>query len=499
MTSALALQLAVTAAISLTSPEMERRAVHHLTEQFERVGRAAPVIDEGLTRAARALAEEALQTSAKEAANVLSVSQAVSDAEGYDPSPRALVIRGSPPDQALASFLARTDASHEPASRMGIGAAIRGESGALVALLATRKVTLKSFPRLVKPGNSPRLCGELSGSFRAADVFVTLPNGDVDKPTVSLEGPRFCAKIGFPIAGRYSIEVVGLGAQGPEVAALFFADAGSSAHREGRAHLVEPASVVEARSAILARINALRKAHHLVPIEFDDGLDSVAQKYSEQMATQGFFAHVAPDGSDLRGRLQKAGYGYRVAGENLGLAPGPIAAHFGIEQSPGHLRNLIDPRYTRLGLGIAYQRGDERPQAIVTEIFTEPNVGLADPLQAAYRSLQEKRAELKLPALQRSGILEAIALEHAKRALELDQPRPQLPGVPLDEKVFAAVKDIRTTTVDVFVSESPRKITDSKSLEDRRNDRVGVGAVKGDSTTYGKNKYWVVVIYASPK
>jgi hypothetical protein len=160
---------------------------------------------------------------------------------------------------------------------------------------------------------------------------------------------------------------------------------------------------------------------------------------------------------------------------------------------------LIDPRYTRLGLGIAYQRGDERPQAIVTEIFTEPNVGLADPLQAAYRSLQEKRAELKLPALQRSGILEAIALEHAKRALELDQPRPQLPGVPLDEKVFAAVKDIRTTTVDVFVSESPRKITDSKSLEDRRNDRVGVGAVKGDSTTYGKNKYWVVVIYASPK
>jgi hypothetical protein len=95
--------------------------------------------------------------------------------------------------------------------------------------------------------------------------------------------------------------------------------------------------------------------------------------------------------------------------------------------------------------------------------------------------------------------LEQIALEHAKRALELDQPRTQLPGVPLDEQVFAADKDIRTTTVDVFVSESPRKITDSKSLGDRRNDRVGVGAVRGDSATYGKNKYWVVVIYASPK
>jgi len=499
MTGAFALHLVATAAISLSTSDMERRASHHLTEQFERVGRAVPVIDESLSRAARALAEEALQTSAKDAANVLSVSQAVSDAQGYDPSPRALVIRGTPPDQALASFLARADASHEPASRMGIGAAIRGESGALVALLAARKVTLKSFPRLVKPGKSPMLCGELGGSFRTADVFITLPSGDVDKPPVSLEGPRFCAKIGFPIAGRYSVEVVGQGAQGPEVAALFFVDAGSGAHREGRAHLVEPGSVPEARSAILGRINALRKAHHLVPVEFDDGLDSAAQKYSEQMASQGFFAHVAPDGSDLRGRLQKLGYGYRVAGENLGLAPGPVAAHFGIEQSPGHLRNLIDPRYTRLGLGIAYQRGEERPQTILTEIFTEPNAAPGDPLQAAYQSLQEKRAELKLPALQRSEVLEGIALEHAKRALELDQPKPRLPGVPLDEKVFAADKDIRTTTVDVFVSESPRKITDSKSLMDRRNDRVGVGAVKGDSRTYGKNKYWVVVIYASPK
>jgi uncharacterized protein YkwD len=499
MTSALALQLAVSAVISLSSPEMERQAAHHLTEQFERVGRAVPVLDESLTRAARTLAKDALQTSAKEAANVLSVSQAVSDAEGYDPSPRALVIRGSPPDQALASFLARTDVTHEPASRMGIGASIRGESGALVALLVTRKVALRSFPRLVKPGSSPKLCGELVSSFRTADVFVTLPNGDVDKATVSLEGPRFCAKIGFPIAGHYSIEVIGHGAQGPEVAALFFADAGSSGRREGRAHLVEPGSVLEARSAIVARINALRKGHHLVPIEFDDSLDSVAQAYSEQMAAQGFFAHVAPDGSDLRGRLQKRGYSYRVAGENLGLAAGPVAAHFGIEQSPGHLRNLIDSRYTRLGLGIAYQKAGERPQAIVTEIFTEPNVGPADPVQAAYHSLSEKRAELKLPALRRSGILEQIALEHAKRALELDQPRTQLPGVPLDEQVFAADKDIRTTTVDVFVSESPRKITDSKSLGDRRNDRVGVGAVRGDSATYGKNKYWVVVIYASPK
>jgi uncharacterized protein YkwD len=500
MTIEFAVRLVVSAALSLSSSDLEKQAAHHLGQEFERVGRSAPAIDESLTRAARALAQEAIETSATEAANVYSVSQALSEADGYDPSPRALAIRGSPPAQALASFLARTDAGQEHASRMGIGASIRGDSAALVALLVTRKVNLRPFPRLVKPGASPQLCGQLLAQLHAADVFVTRPNGEVEKVPLALdEDARFCAKIGFPQPGRYSVEVVGRGSQGPEVAALFFADAGSAGRRAGRTRISEPASVPEARSAILARINALRKVHNLSLVELDQNLSSVAQAYSELMASQNFFAHVAPDGSDLRRRLQKVGYGYRVAGENLGLASGPLAAQFCIEQSPGHLRNLIDGRYTRLGIGIAYQKLDGRPQAILTQILAEPAVGSSDPIQDAYRSLQEKRANLKLPALRRSEVLEQIALEHAKRALELDQPKPQLPGVPLQERVFAALKDVRTTSVDVFISESPRLIADSKNLGDQRNDRVGIGAVKGDSATYGRNKYWVVVIYAAPK
>ncbi len=499
MTAAHLLRLAAALALALTPPEMEQRAAQHLAREFERVGRSAPGLDDSLSKAARALAEEALETSAKDAANALSVSQAVSDAGGYDPGPRALVIRGSPPDQALSSFLARTDDRDEPASRMGVGASIRGDRGALVALLVTRKASLKPFPRAVKPGSSPQLCGELVASFRAADVFVTRPGGNVDKIPLALSDARFCAKIELPTAGRYSIEVVGTGAQGPEVAALFFVDAGVARPRGGRAGFAEPASIAEARSAILVRINALRKMHALAPLQLEDALDSIAQAYSERMASQNFFAHVAPDGSDLRRRLQSGGYSYRSAGENLGLAAGPLAAHFNIEQSPGHLRNLIDSRYTRLGVGIAHQKMDGRAQAVLTEILVEPNPGAADPVQAAYRSLWERRAEHHLPALRRSEALERIALEHARRALELDQPKAQLPGVPLHERVFAAMNDIGTTAVDFFIVESPASLADSKNLADRRNDRVGIGAIQGDSKTYGKGKYWVVVIYAAPK
>jgi len=53
--------------------------------------------------------------------------------------------------------------------------------------------------------------------------------------------------------------------------------------------------------------------------------------------------------------------------------------------------------------------------------------------------------------------------------------------------------------VDFYVSDDPSTLPDSRSLEDSRNDRVGIGAVQGDSTTYGQDKFWVVVIYADSR
>jgi len=372
MTSAPLLLFAASLVLSLTPPEMEQRAAQHLARDFERVGRSAPALDESLTGAARALARKALERSAKEAASTLAVTQAVSDANGYDPSPRALVIRGSPPDEALSSFLSRTDAKDEAASKMGVGASIQGDRAALVALLATRKVSLKPFPRAAKPRSAHQLCGELVEPFSSADVYVTRPDGQVDKIPLSLKDARFCAKLELPSTGRYSIELVGSGRQGPEVAAIFFVDAGTSQARGDHAAFSEPKSLAEARSVILARINAVRKVHGLRPVELDEVLNSVAQTYSERMSSQNFFAHVAPDGSDLRKRLHSAGYDYQVAAENLGLATGALAAHFSIEQSPGHLRNLIDGRHARLGIGVAYQKHNGQPEAVVTEILAQP-------------------------------------------------------------------------------------------------------------------------------
>ena len=83
------------------STELETAATATLAQQFERVGRSNPILDPALTRAARALAAKALDTSANQAAELLTLTAAMSEAGGFDATPRALVLRGSPSTEPM--------------------------------------------------------------------------------------------------------------------------------------------------------------------------------------------------------------------------------------------------------------------------------------------------------------------------------------------------------------------------------------------------------------
>jgi uncharacterized protein YkwD len=495
---------ALLAATPLSASSLEQQAGHYLLQEFERVGRRAPQVDPALSEAARKLAQEALDTSPSGAVELLALTEAVSTAGATDPSPRSYVIRAWDRQQALDTLLARKDLNQEPASHAGVGVAEQGERVSIVVLLAERKASLQRFPRAFdKPGNGQSLCGELASALRWAEVYVTRPDGNVERPPLTREsGPSFCTRLLFPTLGRYSVEIIARGERGPEVAALFLVDVGPARQRGERERVVEPTTVEDARIEVLARINALRRAHGVRELVLDDTLNQVAQAYSDRMAREGFFAHVAPDGADLRTRLSAASAAYRTAGENLGLAAGPLAAHFGIEHSPGHRSNLLGSQFTHAGLGIAFQKVDGRDQALLTEIFSAsvtPSVPRVDPLQEAYQTLAQHRTARGLPPLERSPALERIAMDHARRALAQNEPKVQLSGSKVHDRVFNALEDARSASVDFYVAESPALLPDSKSLGDRKNTVVGVGAVRGDSPTYGKGQYWMVVIYAATR
>jgi uncharacterized protein YkwD len=105
----------------------------------------------------------------------------------------------------------------------------------------------------------------------------------------------------------------------------------------------------------LDEVNRQRAAHDLAPLELSVDLLEVARFYSRRMAEEKFFAHIDPQGRNVRNRVDAAGIKWRVLGENLAYTNGyvnPVAASMrGWMESPGHRKNILDPDYRRTAIG----------------------------------------------------------------------------------------------------------------------------------------------------
>ena len=87
----------------------------------------------------------------------------------------------------------------------------------------------------------------------------------------------------------------------------------------------------------------------------DPALASAALEHSRDMAAHDEFEHGGHDGSTPAQRLERAGYGeHRIVGENI--AAGAMSAAEVVQgwlASPPHCENIMDPRFTQMGIGYA--------------------------------------------------------------------------------------------------------------------------------------------------
>lgn len=103
---------------------------------------------------------------------------------------------------------------------------------------------------------------------------------------------------------------------------------------------------------MLALVNEERVKTGAKPLVLDEKRSQVARAHSEDMFKRGYFSHFSPEGKDVGDRLQESGIDYLVAGENLALAPDLVRAHNGLMNSPGHRRNILDPAFGKIGIGV---------------------------------------------------------------------------------------------------------------------------------------------------
>jgi len=87
------------------------------------------------------------------------------------------------------------------------------------------------------------------------------------------------------------------------------------------------------------------------PLRPAAALDQAALAHSQEMAAHGRASHKGQDGSHPAQRAARAGYRWRAIGENIAVGAGTAEVVVrGWLESPRHCTNLMDARYTEMGI-----------------------------------------------------------------------------------------------------------------------------------------------------
>jgi uncharacterized protein YkwD len=96
---------------------------------------------------------------------------------------------------------------------------------------------------------------------------------------------------------------------------------------------------------------------HAQPLQWDPRLADVARSHSEEMAATGVFSHRGVDGSLPMNRVTQADIHWLATGENIARAGSTAQAEMLFMDEPkfqpNHRGNILDPKYNRVGIGIA--------------------------------------------------------------------------------------------------------------------------------------------------
>jgi uncharacterized protein YkwD len=136
--------------------------------------------------------------------------------------------------------------------------------------------------------------------------------------------------------------------------------------------------VLDSLSAIYASVlvnltNQNRVAANISELTVNPLLERAAQMKADDMAAKGYFAHNTPDGKTPWYWFEQAGYQYIYAGENLAVN---FTESRDVEtawmNSPGHFLNIMNPKFTEIGIATSSGSYKGRQAVFVVQLFGTP-------------------------------------------------------------------------------------------------------------------------------
>jgi uncharacterized protein YkwD len=362
-------------AAARTLPPLEDPLRLRLVQGYQRAGATAGITvvpDERLDRAMDDLARslDSGEDPRSEAVEFLLGFHGI-----IEPYPALLLFDAHPQtyDQLLARALASLKLPRARVVTVGVGIDAARSVHKIVVALQEKNLDLAPVARLQRSGAAFELVGSLLGSFSRPTLYVTVPSGVPSERPLRTDGMAFRAPVSCDRGdGHYQIEVFGSDASGPRVLANFtvFCGVDAPGSLPGRGGFV-PASVAadEAEHQLFALINKARATASLPALAFDPALARVARAHSSDMLLNDYIAHLSPTTGSPADRVAKAGIDVDRLMENIGSSGSPEELHQGLMRSPGHRAAILDPKVTRVGVGVAVPLAGQHYRVVGTELF----------------------------------------------------------------------------------------------------------------------------------
>lgn len=126
-------------------------------------------------------------------------------------------------------------------------------------------------------------------------------------------------------------------------------------------------------SVLLNLANEERVISNLSELKINPFLEKAAQMKADDMAAKGYFAHNTPEGLTPWYWMDEAGYKYAYAGENLAVNfRDSEEVHTAWKNSRGHFLNIINPKYTEVGIATSTGIYKGREAVFVVQMFGAP-------------------------------------------------------------------------------------------------------------------------------
>ena len=121
---------------------------------------------------------------------------------------------------------------------------------------------------------------------------------------------------------------------------------------------------------ILELINTERKSNGGSGLSSNSELNSAALSKAQDMVDKEYFAHESPDGRMPWNFINRSEYAYLFAGENLAMNfSSAQSAHNALMLSETHKKNILNKRYSDVGLAVLTGTIDGKKTNVLVQIF----------------------------------------------------------------------------------------------------------------------------------